>query len=116
MQETVEGFIDGGGLILDRRKREVECYTCRAFSSFTEILRKCIRFLNQKNIEDENELMVYIKSWWDIFTDDAKAKGHFGYRIILNSVILSKYMQYLENEKLREEIYHASLNVGAKKP
>ena len=51
-----------------------------------------------------------------MFTDNAKAKGHFGYRIILNSVILAKCMQYLENEKLREEIYHASLNVGEKKP
>ena len=51
-----------------------------------------------------------------MFTDNAKAKGHFVYRIILNSVILVKCIQYLENEKLREEIYRASLNVGVKEP
>ena len=118
VQDTVDGFIDSGANLPKQQReklRDIHMELSQLSQKFSENVLDSVNAW-EKYVDNVNELNGLPKIMIDMFADDAKAKGHSGYRITLNPPSLAKCMQYLENEKLREEIYRSSLNVGAKAP
>ncbi|MDR0693285.1 MAG: M3 family metallopeptidase [Puniceicoccales bacterium] len=118
LNDTLDSFRDiGADLPRKRRERIVEINI--------ELSQKAQKFaenvLDSRNaweryVDDVEELKGLPSITVDVLREDAKAHGREGYRISLNPSTSGKCMQYLESEKLREEIFRASLTVGHKDP
>jgi oligopeptidase A len=61
------------------------------------------------NLEELNDLPGISVN---VLREDGKAHGHKGYRLSLNPSTSGKCMQYLENERLCEEIFQVSLTIS----
>lgn len=118
LQDTVDGFRDSGiDLPREQRERlkEISIEASRLSQKFSENVLDS-RNAWEKYVNDVGELKGLPRMTLDILADDAKSKGHDGYRLSLNPSTCGKCMQYLENEALREEIFRASLTVGRNEP
>jgi oligopeptidase A len=118
LDDTLDSFRDSGA-DLPREQRE------RLKAIRIEISQKAQKFSEnvldsrntwEKYIDDASELDGLPKITVDILRADAIEHDHSGYRVSLNPSSSAKCMQYLKDEKLREEIFRASLTVGRDDP
>jgi oligopeptidase A len=118
LNDTLDSFRDiGADLPRKQRKRikEINIEISQKAQKFTENILDS-RNAWERYVDDIEELKGLPSITVNVLREDAKAHGREGYRISLNPSTLGKCMQYLESEKLREEIFRASLTVGHDNP
>ncbi|MDR2777046.1 MAG: M3 family metallopeptidase [Puniceicoccales bacterium] len=118
LNDTLDSFRDiGADLPRKQRKRikEINMEISQKAQKFTENVLDS-RNAWERYVDNVEELKGLPSITVDVLREDAKAHGREGYRISLNPSTSGKCMQYLENEKLREEIFRASLTVGHDDP
>jgi oligopeptidase A len=118
LDDTLDSFRDiGADLPRKQRERikEINIEISQKAQKFTENVLDS-RNAWERYVDDVEELKGLPSITVDVLREDAKVHGREGYRISLNPSTSGKCMQYLENEKLREEIFRASLTVGHDAP
>ncbi|MDR2779228.1 MAG: M3 family metallopeptidase [Puniceicoccales bacterium] len=118
LNDTLDSFRDiGADLPRKQRKRikEISIAISQKAQKFTENVLDS-RNAWEKYVDDVEALKGLPPTTIDVLQEDAKAHSREGYRISLNPSTCGKCMQYLESEKLREEIFRASLTVGCDDP
>lgn len=118
LNDTLDSFRDiGADLPRKQRERikEINIEISQKAQKFTENVLDS-RNAWERYVDDVEELKGLPSITVDVLREDAKAHGREGYRISLNPSTSGKCMQYLDDEKLREEIFRASLTVGHDDP
>jgi oligopeptidase A len=118
LDDTLDGFRDSGAdLPRDRRERlkEIRVEASQKMQKFSENVLDSMNAW-EKYVDDVSQLKGLPEITVAVLEEDAREHGHGGYRLSLTPSSMSKCMQYLENEALREEIFRASLTVGRVDP
>ncbi|MDR2737859.1 MAG: M3 family metallopeptidase [Puniceicoccales bacterium] len=118
LDDTLDSFRDSGADLPRERRERLKQISVEASRKSQKFCENVLDSQNawEKYVDDANELRGLPRITVDILRDDAKAHGREGYRLSLNPSSSSKCMQYLESEKLREEIFRALLTIGRADP
>ncbi|MDR3144242.1 MAG: M3 family metallopeptidase [Puniceicoccales bacterium] len=118
LDDTLDSFRDSGAdLPREQRERlkQIRIESSQKMQKFSENVLDSMNAW-EKYVDDVSQLKGLPKITIGVLAEDAAEHGRSGYRISLNPSSMSKCMQYLEDENLREEIFRASLTVGRVAP
>ncbi len=114
LQETVDAFKDSGADLPKEQRERLKTISLELSQKSQKFSENCLDSRNawEKYITDKSALKGLPETTLNILADDAKQHGHAGYRLSFKAPSFRPCMQYLDDDKLRKELYEASLSIG----
>jgi oligopeptidase A len=118
LNDVLDSFRDSGADLPRKQRERLKEIQIKASEKSQKFSENVLDSRNawEKYVTDPTELKGLPEITLNVLREDAKEHGHDGYRISLIPTSSAKCMQYLENDKLREEIFRASLTIGRSEP